>query len=433
MTDEPVTASSLAVDSLPEDTAIERYKLRILQENARDGGFALLMACISYAALLVNYIDATLVMPWLMVSVAIVATRFTLIARYFNSKNENKAISFKRTVAFNVLLLGMLGMAFGIAPLLYGTDNHLMLAFSNLWCSGIVASLFVSQGIAPIVAYAFTVPALGPLLGIYLLSGNLELTLVGLGNLLLLGFLQIFSARIRNAFLEEVTHRAKYERLAAHYEEQKAKSEYLVEELSEEVERRKDAEILLRKSRDEAENKSNQDHLTGLSNRRVFEKVLAREWFRGMRNRKPISLAFCTIDAFNEYQHRYGAHAGDQCVIRIADVISEHTKRAGDFVARYGSEEFALLLPDTSEMAALEIAENLRQEVYEQTILHAGAAVERVVTASFGVATIVPEEKYRYAELLKVADNALNQARRSGGNCVVTINGNNTIDERVPE
>ena len=127
MTDEPVTASSLAVDSLPEDTAIERYKLRILQENARDGGFALLMACISYAALLVNYIDATLVMPWLMVSVAIVATRFTLIARYFNSKNENKAISFKRTVAFNVLLLGMLGMAFGIAPLLYGTDNHLML------------------------------------------------------------------------------------------------------------------------------------------------------------------------------------------------------------------------------------------------------------------------------------------------------------------
>ena len=165
----------------------------------------------------------------------------------------------------------------------------------------------------------------------------------------------------------------------------------------------------------------------------MFEKVLAREWFRGMRNRKPISLAFCTIDAFNEYQNRYGAHAGDQCVIRIADVISEHTKRAGDFVARYGSEEFALLLPDTSEMAALEIAENLRQEVYEQTILHAGAAVERVVTASFGVATIVPEEKYRYAELLKVADNALNQARRSGGNCVVTINGNNSIDERVPE
>ena len=130
---------------------------------------------------------------------------------------------------FNVLLLGMLGITFGVAPLLYGADNHLMLAFSNLWCSGIVASLFVSQGIAPIVAYAFTVPALGPLLAIYLLSGNLELTLVGLGNLLLLGFLQIFSARIQNAFLEEVTHRAKYERLAAHYEEQKAKSEYLVE------------------------------------------------------------------------------------------------------------------------------------------------------------------------------------------------------------
>ena len=66
------------IDPAPssDEISIERYKLRILQENARDGGFALLMACISYAALLVNYIDATLVMPWLMVSVAIVAIRF---------------------------------------------------------------------------------------------------------------------------------------------------------------------------------------------------------------------------------------------------------------------------------------------------------------------------------------------------------------------
>ena len=81
----------------------------------------------------------------------------------------------------------------------------------------------------------------------------------------------------------------------------------------------------------------------------------------------------------------------------------------------------------------LEIAENLRQAVYEQTLLHAGAAVERVVTASFGVATIIPEEKYRYTELIKVADNALNQARRSGGNCVVTIDGSKVADERIPE
>ena len=304
-----------------------------------------------------------------------------------------------------------------------------MLAYSNLWCSGIAAGLFVSQGIAPAVAYAFALPALSPLLAVYILSGELNLTLIGLGNLLLLGFLLIFSRRIRDAFLEEVMHRTKYERLVAHYEEEKAKSESLVAELSEEVERRKDAEILLRKARDEAENKSNQDHLTGFSNRRVFDKVLAREWFRGMRNRTPVSLIYCEIDAFNDYCRLYGMHAGDQCLISIAATVEQHTKRAGDFIARYGAQEFALVLPEADEIDALDIAENLRHAVQEQTILHAGAPVERVVTVSLGVATVIPEDSLRYSELIKIADNALSQAKRSGGNCVVTVDGASRLDD----
>lgn len=408
--------------------AIEKYKLRILNENARDGGFALLMACVAYAALLINHVDTTLVIPWLMAAIAIVATRFAVIARYFSDVNHVRHSAYKKTVALNVVLLGALGVIFGVAPMLYGTDNFLMLAYSNLWCSGIAAGLFVSQGIAPAVAYAFAIPALSPLLATYVLSGDLNLTLIGLGNLLLLGFLLIFSRRIRDAFLEEVIHRTKYERLASHYEEQKAKSEYLVAELSEEVERRKDAEILLRKARDEAENKSNQDHITGLSNRRVFDKVLAREWFRGMRNRTPVSLVYCEVDAFNEYARLYGMHAGDQCLMTVAETIEKHTQRAGDFIARYGPQEFALVLPEAGEDDASEIAENLRYAVHEQTILHAASPVERVVTVSLGVATVIPEDSLRYSELVKIADNALSQAKRSGGNCVVTVDGASRVD-----
>ena len=417
--------------SADESVALEQYKLRILQENARDGGFALLMACVAYAALLVNHVELSRVVPWLTVAIAIVATRFTVIARYFNSPNEFEQGRYRKTVAINVILLSALGCAFGIAPFLYGVENYLLLAYSNLWCAGIASGLFVSQGIAPIVAYAFAVPALSPILCIYLFSGDVSLTLIALANLLLLGFLLVFSSRIRSAFLEEVMHRTKYERLAAHYEQQKARGEYLVAELSEEVERRKDAEILLRKARDDAETKSNQDHLTGLSNRRVFDKVLAREWFRGMRNQTPLSLVFCEIDAFSDYTNLYGLHAGDQCLISVANTIIEHTKRAGDFIARYGNEEFALVLPDTTEMSALEIAESFRQGIYEQTILHAGAPVERVVTASLGVATVVPEEQLRYGELIRIADNALSQAKRSGGNCVVTIERARRVDDEV--
>ena len=69
-------------------SAIEEYKLRILNENARDGGFALLMACVAYAALLINHIETTQVIPWLMAAIAIVATRFTVIARYFSGAHN---------------------------------------------------------------------------------------------------------------------------------------------------------------------------------------------------------------------------------------------------------------------------------------------------------------------------------------------------------
>ena len=409
-------------ESLPE------YKLRVLHENAKDGGFALIMASVSFAVLLHNFVDANLLVPWLLATLGIIAVRFTAVSRFFSHYDSEKPINYLKWVLMHIALLGTLGLAYGLTPLMFGVDNHLMLAFANLWCAGVAFSLMFSQGIVPAIGSAFALPALGPLLTIYLISGKVELILVGLGNLLIFGFLFVVAARMRTALLDEVTHRTNYERLVSHYEEEKSKSEHLVSELSEEVERRKDAEILLRRARDAAENKSNQDHLTGLSNRRVFDKVLAREWFRGMRNQKPLSLVICDIDAFKAYNDLYGMHAGDQCLVRVSTAIVDHTKRAGDFVSRYGGEEFALILPDTTETAALEIAENLRQAIYDQTILHAGAPVERVVTASFGVATVVPEEHLRYGELVRISDNALNRAKRSGGNCVYTIEGIQSSD-----
>lgn len=415
----------------PANESIPEYKLRVLHENARDGGFALVMASISFAVLLRGYTEINQLVPWLLATLGVIAVRFAVISRFFSDYEANKPLNYRMWVGVHIGLLAALGAVYGISPLLFGSDNYLMLAFANLWCAGIAFSLLLSQGIVPPIGCAFALPALGPLLTIYLASGKLELILVGLGNLLIFGFLFVVVARMRNSLLDEVTHRTRYERLVSHYEQEKSKRELLVDELSEEVERRKDAEILLRRARDAAESKSNQDHLTGLANRRVFDKVLAREWFRGMRNQKSLSLVICDIDAFKPYNDLYGMHAGDQCLVRISTAIVDLTKRAGDFVARYGGEEFAVVLPDTTESAALEIAENLRQAVYEQTILHAGAPIERVVTASFGVATVVPEERLRYGELIRIADNALNRAKRSGGNCVYTIEGIRSSDNQL--
>jgi PleD family two-component response regulator len=82
------------------------------------------------------------------------------------------------------------------------------------------------------------------------------------------------------------------------------------------------------------------------------------------------------------------------------------------------NEQLAILLPDVCPSAALDMAEAIRHEIFEQTILHLGALVGRVVTASFGVATIVPENANAKLALVEVVGYGLNRAKRGGGNCV---------------
>ncbi|MGH8598576.1 MAG: diguanylate cyclase domain-containing protein, partial [Gammaproteobacteria bacterium] len=87
------------------------------------------------------------------------------------------------------------------------------------------------------------------------------------------------------------------------------------------------------------------------------------------------------------------------------------------------AEEFAVLLPETGEYAALEIAETVRMTVFEQTILHGGSDAERVVTTSCGVATIIPEAAARPQDLMEAAALALKRAKKAGRNCVYTVYG----------
>ncbi|MCP8967232.1 diguanylate cyclase [Ectobacillus ponti] len=163
---------------------------------------------------------------------------------------------------------------------------------------------------------------------------------------------------------------------------------------------------------------SARDGLTGIYNRRYFDEVLEQEWSRSGRNARPLSLILFDIDHFKLYNDHYGHQQGDACLQQAAQAMQQSVQRAVDMGARYGGEEFVLILPDTNLQGAMLVAERVREKLESLQIPHARSPVSSVVTGSFGVASLVPEDAATAQELLAQADRALYLAKRSGRNRV---------------
>jgi diguanylate cyclase (GGDEF)-like protein len=127
----------------------------------------------------------------------------------------------------------------------------------------------------------------------------------------------------------------------------------------------------------------------------------------------------CDFDCFKEFNDRYGHPAGDDCLRRVAGALEQVAGRSTDLVARFGGEEFVVALPGTGEAGALRVAEQARALVAGLEIPHAHSTADEVVTASIGVATVVPGGDDGPAALLERADAALYEAKRAGRNRVV--------------
>jgi len=126
----------------------------------------------------------------------------------------------------------------------------------------------------------------------------------------------------------------------------------------------------LRKAQQALEQIATHDSLTGLANRRLFERSLEIEFARGARQVSPVSLIMLDIDFFKRYNDAYGHVAGDHCLTQVAQVLKNCCQRKSDLVVRYGGEEFAVLLPDTDINGALAIAGQIRRSVIDKRIAH---------------------------------------------------------------
>lgn len=162
---------------------------------------------------------------------------------------------------------------------------------------------------------------------------------------------------------------------------------------------------------------STMDGLTGIPNRRHFNEVLNREWQRAARFSKPLSMIMLDVDYFKSYNDTYGHQAGDECLKAVASILNEVVKRGGDMVFRYGGEEFAVILPDTDELGAVHVAEQIRKAVEDRTIPHKSSP-NRVLTASLGIAEVIPTPLSGPESLIAKADRALYRAKQKGRNQV---------------
>jgi|GEM_PF-317810 len=182
----------------------------------------------------------------------------------------------------------------------------------------------------------------------------------------------------------------------------------------------------------EIERFSMTDQLTRIANRRSFDIRFNAEWNRSQRERTPISILMLDIDRFKVYNDTNGHMQGDIALQSFARTFSETLKRPGDFAARWGGEEFTVLLPNTDIKGAVTIAEQIRKNIEEMRIPCADGRGEKV-TVSIGVNTKLKEDKCTVDEFISGADEALYTAKAKGRNKSYHFSDNMNPDNVLPE
>ncbi len=281
--------------------------------------------------------------------------------------------------------------------------------YSLAWITILFTALFASLDGLQIYTSTFPTKYL-------LMTGALIETLL-LALLLARSFSQqsreLLTAR-EHALDQEKEARAAKEEIISVQQKANEDLEYNVQERTLEL------EITLRElaeKNQKLETLNTQDALTGIRNRGYFDKKYPAELRLSRRNQTRMAIIMIDIDHFKLVNDTHGHLAGDECLRHIAQVIRQNLKRPGDEAFRYGGEEFAIILPQTNEVGAMKLAENIRQQILEQPVVYAD--VEIPLTISAGVCSAIDDPETPDSLLLDTADKALYNAKQAGRDRVV--------------
>ncbi|WP_115720307.1 diguanylate cyclase domain-containing protein [Gallaecimonas mangrovi] len=158
------------------------------------------------------------------------------------------------------------------------------------------------------------------------------------------------------------------------------------------------------------------DGLTQLFNRRTFDEELHKEWLRCARHQQPLTLMMLDVDFFKRFNDAAGHLAGDRCLQQLAGILHDVVKRSGEIAARFGGEEFAIILPGSDLDQARTMAISIQEALAKAAITHPDSPIDKLVTVSIGIASGAPHQIGEPQQLLDLADKALYRAKHQGRN-----------------
>jgi diguanylate cyclase (GGDEF)-like protein len=406
---------------------IKAKRLQILYGQAYSNLFLSSLLAVSMMFVFRNHLSQVSIIAWLLVFISLTGLRLYHSQVFLNSENTSANPDYW----FSWHLTGVIisGVVWGgfILLLAQSTDTT-YLSLVTICAAGLCAGAATAYSVSLISFLVFSIPLLSPIGGYLVLSEHAATSTLGYFVFLFLIAIVAVSYRLSNTLTASLGLQVEKEDLLAALETEKQLVIDANKSLEKDLQKKIQIEAKLlyeKKSAEDISDKlralSTQDGLTGINNRRRFDEALYDEWYRAARLSSPLSLIICDIDKFKEYNDTHGHLAGDKCLTRIAHLIDDFARRTVDVAARFGGEEFAVILPDTGYEDAKKVAEQMRMAIIGLALPHGVSPVADIVTASFGVHTTTPEKDVHPDTLIDCADKALYVAKGQGRNKVVSF------------
>ena len=412
------------------DNMQKKIKARKLEILYGQTYFSLLFSTIlavSMAYVFRGILSITFLLLWLLVFLFVTGIRFYRARVFTRSENTSSNINYWFSWhLFGVIISGITWGSF-ILLLAKSADSAYLITLTTIFAAGLCAAAAVLYSFSFLSYVMFTIPVLTPI-GIFLIAQEYPIiNALGYFNFLYLIIMIFVSYRLNKITTHSLGLQFKNQELLTALETEKRQVIGTNKKLKENMKRGIQTEARLLHEKKIAENISEelkiistQDCLTGINNRRRFDEALNDEWYRASRLSTSLSLIMCDIDKFKEYNDAHGHLEGDKCLTRIAHLIKDSARRAGDMAARFGGEEFTIILPDTGYEHAKEIAEQVRMAIVDISLPRNTSSVANTITASFGVCTKYPDKNSSPKTLIECADEAMYLAKKQGGNKVVS-------------